>query len=81
MTLYFIFFASQKPVGRLSQFKFQFVKGAPAPCVKSFVITFGQSRDHITCEDKKDADKMIKRQSKDIEVDHQERRRSLQSFY
>ncbi len=42
-------------------FKSQIVKGATAPCVRFFVITFGQSSDPINCEDKKESDiKMIK---------------------
>ena len=47
-------------------FKSQIVKGATAPCVRFFVITFGQSRDPINCEDKKESDsKMIKRDYKE----------------
>ena len=80
--LFFSFCLSQKPVGRLSHSKSQIVKGATAPCVRFFVITFGQSRDPITCEDKKESDiKMIKRLKRDnkktlIKIIKKEKRRS-----
>ncbi len=62
-------------------FRSQFVKGATAPCVRFFVITFGQSRDPINCEDKKASDiKMIKEvnkrdNKKTLKDDGQERKK------
>ncbi len=62
MTPLFLFLLMPKACWAAKPFRSQFVKGAPAPCVRFFVITFGQSRDPINCEDKKAGDiKMIKR--------------------